>query len=89
MVASFFYCLGSLTVAAARGFGELVAGRVVLGLGVGLSSMAIPVVAEASPAGLRERLVSCYNRTVVLDPGGGGASTSCAAGARGRRRAGA
>ena len=27
MVASCFYCLGSLTVAAARGFGELVAGR--------------------------------------------------------------
>ncbi len=67
MVASCFYCLGSLTVAAARGFGELVAGRVVLGLGVGLSSMAIPVyVAEASPAELRGRLVSCYNLFIVL-----------------------
>ena len=38
-----------------------------LGLGVGLSSMAIPVyVAEASPAELRGRLVSCYNLFIVL-----------------------
>ena len=56
------------------------AGRVVLGLGVGLSSMAIPVyVAEASPAELRGRLVSCYNLFIVLGQAAAcGASTSCA-----------
>jgi len=67
MLASCFYCLGSLLVAFARGYEALVAGRMVLGLGVGLSSMAIPVyMAEAAPPELRGRLVSCYNLFIVL-----------------------
>ena len=61
---SCFYCLGSLMAAAARGFGELVAGRVALGL-AGLSPMAIPVYVAASlaePAGAWCR----YNLFIVL-----------------------
>ncbi|KAH8063398.1 hypothetical protein JL722_2567 [Aureococcus anophagefferens] len=46
--------------------GVLVLG-VLLGLGVGLSSMAIPVyVAEAAPPEIRGRLVSFYNLFIVL-----------------------
>ena len=67
MLASCFYCLGSLFVAFAHNYEALVGGRMVLGLGVGLSSMAIPVyVAEAAPPELRGRLVSCYNLFIVL-----------------------
>ena len=67
MLASFFYCAGSSIVAVAPGFAVLVLGRLLLGLGVGLSSMAIPVyVAEASPPELRGNLVSCYNLFIGL-----------------------
>ena len=67
MVAACFYAGGSATIAAAPGFGVLVLGRVLLGLGVGLSSMAIPVyVAEAAPPEIRGRLVSFYNLFIVL-----------------------
>ena len=67
MVASGFYCVGSCVIALAPGLVVLVVGRALLGLGVGLSSMAIPVyVAEVAPPEIRGRLVSCYNLFIVL-----------------------
>ena len=67
MVASCFYCLGSLTVAAAR------ARRISGGpRRAGVRSWALVdgdpgVWRRASPAELRGRLVSCYNLFIVLD----------------------
>ena len=80
MVAACFYAGGSATIAAAPGFGVLVLGRVLLGLGVGLSSMAIPVyVAEAAPPEIRGRLVSFYNLFIVLGQAAAcGACANCA-----------
>ena len=50
MLASALFAAGSLVIAAAPGFGALLAGRLVLGFGVGVSSMVVPVyIAEAAP----------------------------------------
>lgn len=43
MLASALYTAGSCVIAVASGFEMLLLGRLILGLGVGLSSMAIPV----------------------------------------------
>ena len=79
-VASALFALGSLAVAAAGGLRGLLVGRALLGLGVGLSSMAIPVyVAESAPPELRGRLVSCYNLFIVLGQAAAcGANVLCA-----------
>ena len=42
MLASALFAAGSLVIAAAPGFGALLAGRLVLGFGVGVSSMVVP-----------------------------------------------
>lgn len=67
MVASGLYAIGSICIGFAPGFQLLVVGRVILGLGVGLSSMSIPVyIAEVAPPAVRGKLVSCYNFFIVL-----------------------
>ncbi|KAJ8602109.1 hypothetical protein CTAYLR_001596 [Chrysophaeum taylorii] len=67
MVASALYTVGSLVVALAPSLGVLILGRIILGGGVGLSSMSIPVyVAEVAPPRIRGKLVSCYNLFIVL-----------------------
>jgi SP family myo-inositol transporter-like MFS transporter 13 len=49
-------------MAAAPGFAPLVAGRVIVGCGVGTASMSVPLyIAEASPPHLRGRLVTINN----------------------------
>ena len=67
MLASALFAAGSLVIAAAPGFGALLAGRLVLGFGVGVSSMVVPVyIAEAAPPELRGRLVSVFSLCIVL-----------------------
>ena len=42
-LASIVFIVGSLVLAAAQSYGILVAGRLIVGLGVGIASMIIPV----------------------------------------------
>lgn len=73
-VASILYMVGSLTLAAAINFGVIIVGRLILGLAVGLSSMAIPVyLAEAAPPKVRGRIVSTYTLAIVT-----GQAVACA-----------
>mmetsp|Transcript_47451 Transcript_47451/g.107577 ORF Transcript_47451/g.107577 Transcript_47451/m.107577 type:complete len:458 (-) Transcript_47451:573-1946(-) len=65
-LASAAYAGGSLALALAPGFWSLLAGRLALGLGVGLSSVAVPVyLAEVAPPKHRGRVVACYTLSVV------------------------
>ena len=74
MLASALFAAGSLVIAAAPGFGALLAGRLVLGFGVGVSSMVVPVyIAEAAPpscAGGSSRSPA-QRHTVLADAVGG------------------
>lgn len=66
MAAGAFYVAGSVALAVAPGYLWLLIGRLALGLGVGLSSIAVPVyLAEASPPLFRGRVVSCYTVSIV------------------------
>ncbi|VFQ97039.1 unnamed protein product [Cuscuta campestris] len=59
MVADFLFFVGAAGMAAAPGPAVLLAGRVFVGLGVGMASMTSPLyISEASPAKLRGALVS-------------------------------
>ncbi|VFQ58783.1 unnamed protein product [Cuscuta campestris] len=59
MVADFLFFVGAAGMAAAPGPAILLAGRVFVGLGVGMASMTSPLyISEASPAKLRGALVS-------------------------------
>lgn len=65
--ASALYVLGSSVLAVANGFAALLAGRLLLGLGVGLSSIAVPVyLAEVAPPSVRGRLVASYTLSIVF-----------------------
>uniref|UniRef100_A0A7S3NJ67 Hexose transporter 1 n=1 Tax=Aureoumbra lagunensis TaxID=44058 RepID=A0A7S3NJ67_9STRA len=66
-ISSVFYALGSSLIAFAPGIITIITGRLLLGLGVGLSSMAIPpYISEAAPIRIRGRLVSMYNLSIVV-----------------------
>ncbi|KAK8967896.1 putative inositol transporter 2 [Platanthera guangdongensis] len=59
MVADFLFFVGAVIMASANGPALLVAGRVFVGLGVGMASMTSPLyISEASPAKIRGALVS-------------------------------
>uniref|UniRef100_A0A8C5M6J1 Proton myo-inositol cotransporter n=1 Tax=Leptobrachium leishanense TaxID=445787 RepID=A0A8C5M6J1_9ANUR len=59
LLASLFFIAGAVLLAAARGKESLLGGRVVVGLGIGIASMTVPVyIAEAAPPHLRGRLVT-------------------------------
>ena len=67
IVASLFFSAGSVLLFTANSYLALVAGRAVLGLGVGLASMSVPAyIAESSPAHLRGRLVTAFGATITL-----------------------
>ena len=67
------YVMGSLVLAVAGSFAVLFTGRLLLGLGVGLSSIAVPVyLAELSPPAFRGRIVSSYTLSIVV-----GQASSC------------
>eukprot|EP00897_Mesotaenium_endlicherianum_P006073 jgi/Mesen1/5494/ME000276S04629 len=59
LAADLVFTLGALAMAAAWGPGALLAGRLLVGLGVGVASMAVPLyIVEAAPARVRGALVS-------------------------------
>ncbi|XP_068958995.1 proton myo-inositol cotransporter isoform X2 [Petaurus breviceps papuanus] len=59
LLASALFAAGSVVLAVAQNKETLLAGRVVVGLGIGIASMTVPVyIAEVSPPNLRGRLVT-------------------------------
>ncbi|XP_053572564.1 proton myo-inositol cotransporter [Bombina bombina] len=59
LLASFLFMVGAAVLAAAPDKETLLGGRVVVGLGIGIASMTVPVyIAEAAPHHLRGRLVT-------------------------------
>ncbi|XP_021092185.1 proton myo-inositol cotransporter isoform X2 [Heterocephalus glaber] len=59
LLASALFAAGSAVLAAAGSKQALLAGRLVVGLGIGIASMTVPVyIAEVSPPNLRGRLVT-------------------------------
>ncbi|XP_061430069.1 proton myo-inositol cotransporter isoform X1 [Lethenteron reissneri] len=59
LAASTLFAVGSLALGLAQGPVVLLVGRVIVGCGIGLASMAVPMyIAEASPPHLRGRLVT-------------------------------
>ena len=65
--AGVLFAAGALLEAAAPGTGVLVAGRLVIGLGVGMASVAAPLyAAEMAPAASRGRYVSMYQLAITV-----------------------
>ncbi|XP_049616200.1 proton myo-inositol cotransporter [Syngnathus scovelli] len=59
LLASFFFTVGGIVLSTAPGKEVLLAGRLIVGLGLGIASMTVPVyIAEASPPHLRGQLVT-------------------------------
>ncbi|KAI9270618.1 hypothetical protein BDA99DRAFT_433894 [Phascolomyces articulosus] len=57
LLASIVFIVGSLVLAAAQSYGTLVVGRLIVGLGVGIASMIIPVyISEVAPKSFRGQL---------------------------------
>lgn len=53
------FTVGAVVLAAAQSYGDLVIGRLIVGVGIGLASLTTPVyIAEAAPANLRGKLVT-------------------------------
>lgn len=67
LVAGVLFAVGALTEAAAPGTAVLVVGRLVIGLGVGVASVAAPLyAAEMAPAERRGRYVSMYQLAITV-----------------------
>ncbi|XP_041349816.1 proton myo-inositol cotransporter-like [Gigantopelta aegis] len=59
ILASVIFTIGALVLGVAQNFAMLIAGRLILGLGIGLASMTVPVyIAECAPPHLRGRMVT-------------------------------
>lgn len=68
ILAALLFILGSLEQAASQVLKELVVGRVIVGLAVGLASMVLPAyIAEVAPAAVRGQLITTL---IVLITGG-------------------
>lgn len=58
-IADFLFISGTLCMAAANSVIVIIIGRVIVGLGVGIASVVVPVyIAEVSPANVRAHAVS-------------------------------
>lgn len=67
LLASVLYVLGGVCVGIAPGLVVLLIGRTLLGAGVGISSITVPVyIAEVAPSELRGQLVALNNSFIVL-----------------------
>ena len=59
LLAAIIFTIGAVMLAAAGSFAGLVTGRLVVGVGIGLASLATPVyIAEAAPSHVRGKLVT-------------------------------
>lgn len=67
ILAAFLFAISSLGTALAHGFHSFVAWRITGGVAIGLASSLSPMyIAEVAPAGLRGRLVSLNQLTIVI-----------------------
>lgn len=67
IVTAIIFALGALLCAFAPSSGILIAGRVIVGLGIGLSSSAVPVyISEVSPPATRGWTVSVFQLAITL-----------------------
>jgi SP family myo-inositol transporter-like MFS transporter 13 len=58
MMASLIFTGGAILLGASRNIAMLVTGRVVVGVGIGMAAMAVPMyIAESAPANVRGKLV--------------------------------
>ncbi|KAJ8577620.1 hypothetical protein ON010_g1587 [Phytophthora cinnamomi] len=66
LMSSAMFTAGSVLMAFAESFGELLIGRLVVGIAIGFASMTVPLyIAEVSPPSIRGRLVSLNNVCVT------------------------
>lgn len=67
IVTALIFIAGAIVCATADSVGTLIAGRVVVGLGIGLSSSTVPVyISEVSPAGARGWQVSLFQLAITV-----------------------
>jgi SP family myo-inositol transporter-like MFS transporter 13 len=67
LVSSIVFIAGALIMAAAPGFDTLIIGRLVVGVGVGIASMVVPVyLSEAATASQRGQLTALMNFSIVF-----------------------
>ncbi|KAK4525838.1 hypothetical protein GAYE_SCF17G3747 [Galdieria yellowstonensis] len=67
LIACLFYTVGAILEAASHSYGQMVAGRVVLGMGVALGTMTIPIYAsECFPKNKRGAIVSLYTVMIMF-----------------------
>ncbi|OWY96897.1 Proton myo-inositol cotransporter, partial [Phytophthora megakarya] len=66
LISSAMFTAGSVLMAGAHSFGELLVGRLVVGIAIGFASMTVPLyIAEVSPPDIRGQLVSLNNACVT------------------------
>src|SRR5262245_36945572 len=67
VIAGVLFAIGALLESAAQGTGVLVAGRFVVGFGVGVASVAAPLyAAEMAPTKTRGRFISTYQLAITI-----------------------
>lgn len=67
ILAGYLFIIGAIVQAIAPGVGILISGRIVIGFGVGMASVAAPMyVAESSSAATRGRFVSGYQLAITI-----------------------
>ena len=67
LVTSVLFSIGTLIAVMGNSVDTLIIGRFLMGLGVGLSSMIVPMyLSEISPPSIRGRLVFCYQLAVTI-----------------------
>lgn len=67
LLAAIIFTLGAVLLAAAGSYQELVVGRLVVGLGIGLASLCTPVyISEAAPTGVRGTLVTLNTLFITI-----------------------
>lgn len=67
LLATIFYTIGAALMAGANGYGLMISGRVVMGLGVGIEASCVPMyTSECVDSKIRGNLVSLYQLMVAL-----------------------
>lgn len=65
--AGLLYLVGSITVASAQSYAQLIGGRMMLGLAIGFTSTTVPMfAAELAPRSMRGKIISMHTLSIVL-----------------------